>query len=136
MLRVKDRRTTLAVLVAAGLLVSACQTGEVFISPPLGARILDSRTNMPVENVQVTMWSSEQPEVRETGMSGKDGVVSLPRLKGRLKTAFPFVSDRIVPPAVVRFEANGYVSREITSDTGYPYFAGTQPVELDPSTKP
>ena len=131
--QVKKRNIIFAVLVLGGFFLSGCQTGEVFVTPPLNARILDSRTNLPIENVQATIWSSEQPEARETGLSNKDGVVRLPRLKNKLEMAFPFVSDRVAPPSVVRFEAKGYVSKEMNSDTGYPYFAGTQPVELDPS---
>jgi hypothetical protein len=130
----KEHKAKFAVLIVTGLLISACQTGVVFTSPPMKARVLDSRTSMPIENAVVTMWSSVQPESYERGTSDKNGIVNLPRLMGRLKILFPFVADRIVPNTVARFEAKGYVSKDINSNTDLPYFAGTQPVELEPST--
>jgi hypothetical protein len=116
--------------------LSACETGEVFISPSLNIEIRDSRTNSPIEHARVTMWSSGVNEVRETGSSNEEGYVYLPRLKGRLRVAFPFVVDPIEPNTVVMIEATGYVTQEINSDTGSSYFDGTRSIKLVPSTGP
>jgi hypothetical protein len=135
-LQVRRQVCRLTFLIVAGLSLSACETGEVFISPSLNIEIRDSRTNSPIEHARVTMWSSGVNEVRETGSSNEEGYVYLPRLKGRLRVAFPFVVDPIEPNTVVMIEATGYVTQEINSDTGSSYFDGTRSIKLVPSTGP
>ncbi len=125
-------RLRLAGAMAFALLLAACQTGEVFVSPPLNAVVIDGRTGAPLEKVMVTMWSTEDTAARQEGGSDGAGVVKLPRLVGRLHAALPFVADRVLPPAIARFERPGYVAKEINSSTDAIYFAGAKVVELSP----
>lgn len=125
-------RLRLAVATVFALLLAACRTGEVFVSPPLNALVIDGRTGAPLEKVMVTMWSTEAPAARQEGVSDGAGVVKMPRLVGRLNTALPFVADRVSPPAIARFERFGYVTKEINSSTDAIYFDGVKAVELSP----
>ncbi len=128
----RDLRSRTAKAISILLLLAACQTGEVFISPPLKARVVDGITGSAIESVVVTMWSSEVPTTRQSGITDRNGEVSLPRLVGHLNAALPFVTDRILPPAVARFEKPGYVPKELNSGTDTPYFAGAEAVRLLP----
>jgi 5-hydroxyisourate hydrolase-like protein (transthyretin family) len=121
----------LIAVISVTLSLSACQTGDLFLSPPLKAHIVDSKSGNPIENVKVTMWSSVNPKVVEVGLSDKNGAVELPRLKGPIESSFPLVSDRLNLDAIVKFEANGYSTRQINSTANLPYFVGDAAVTLD-----
>ena len=123
-LGIAEDRLRVALLLVSTVLLAACQTGEMFVSPPLYTKVIDASTGIPVANVAVTMWSTEQPEIRQTGNTDKNGIIDFPRLTGRVRTAFPLVADRILPGAIVRFEANGYAPKEINSDRDRHLFDG------------
>jgi len=127
-------RMRVASALAFGLFLTACQTGDVFISPPLNARVIDGRTGTPLDKVNVTMWSTEDLSARQVGISDDTGTVMLPRLVGRLDIAFPFMGDRVIPPpTMARFEKPGYMPKEINSDADRTNFGGEKPIELEPS---
>ena len=128
-------RTLTSFTTATLLLLAGCQTGEVYVSRSLHARIVDSSTGSPIEGAAVEMRSSEAPAVRQTTRSDKNGLVDLPRLVGRMKIAFPFVADRgSVAPTIVRVEAQGYVAKELNSWVDEAQFDGTEPVKMVSST--
>jgi len=76
------------------------------------------------------MWSSDIAGSYETGVSDQNGLVDLPPLRGRATATFPFVMDPIIGPAMVRFEAKGYVSREISEAGDRDLFDGSDVVQL------
>jgi hypothetical protein len=119
-------------IVMLALLLQGCHAEEVFISPPLNAIVLDKATGAPLEGVVVTMWSVDNPAVTEVGVSSGKGAVALPRLKGVLGSAFPFVVDRVPPKAIARFEHPGYNTLQIDSDN-ISEFLGRVPVEMTKS---
>lgn len=125
-------RLRIAKVIGVLFLLAGCQTGEVFISPPLTAHVVDAVTGLPIEGVEVVMWSSELPTARQSGITNRDGTVNLPRLIGRFDSAFPFVSDRVLRPAIARFEKAGYTPRDIKSDPDGAYFSGALAVSLSP----
>ena len=122
----------LMIAAVASMSLAACQTGMVYVSPPLHTRVIDAVTEAPIANVSVTMWSTEVQDARQRGLTDRSGFVDLPRLKGHLSVAFPFVGDRVVPPAIARFEVHGYISKEVSSGTGAAYFDGAAPIRLAP----
>lgn len=109
---------------------SGCQSGEVYISPPLTTRVVDADTGKGIGAVQVTMWSIEIPSIRGEGVTGNDGSISLPRLTGNPSAGFPFSMDRVHLPAMVRFEKQGYKLLELNSTIDTQYFNGTKDVKL------
>jgi hypothetical protein len=114
----------------SALLMLGCQTGEVYVTPPLHGKVIDSESGAPLADVVVTVWSTEQPDLRQTGKSDEQGGINLPGLKGRLRSTFPFVADRVMPPAIARFEAEGYVPKQIDSNADYLLFEGKRPIRL------
>ncbi len=120
-----------SLLILAALL-GACRSGEVFMSPPLTASVVDAQTGAPVERAIVTMWSTADTSVRVGGRSDGDGRINLPRLVGRKAIMFPFVADPRPSATIVRFEKAGYVPKEINDEADMVYFTGQKFVELTP----
>jgi anti-sigma factor RsiW len=131
MRKIKSQVSALIAPAVAGALLVACRTGEVFVSPPLDAWVVDAANGSPIANVKATMWSTEASENQETGKTTEDGHVRLSRIMGTLPSAFPFVGDRKLPATIVRFEAKGFVTKEIHADRDDRLIGGMEPVRLE-----
>jgi 5-hydroxyisourate hydrolase-like protein (transthyretin family) len=114
----------------SAIFLSACQASNVRLSPPLRVQVFDASTGKPVQGVAVRLWSSTNKQAYETALSDQDGVVILPPLRGDLGVAFPFVMDPYIGPAIVRFDAKGYLAREISQATDPSLFNGSKAVLL------
>ena len=113
-------------------LLSGCQTGEVFVTPELHNRIVDSVTGNAVQKATVKIWSAEVPDARQSAYSDERGFVNVERLKARLPTKFPFVADRINASIFAQVEASGYLSRKLDFRIDSDLFNGAKPIMLTP----
>jgi hypothetical protein len=112
-------------LVAA---LTGCETGEIFLSPPLHVHVVDASSALPIEGASVTVESPEDPAAREHGVSDAQGVVDLPGLRGKART---FLSmDRVLAPAEMTIDAVGYCMKRVLEGPNRNVFSGAEPVKL------
>jgi hypothetical protein len=119
-------------LLCAGslILLAGCQSGEIYLSPPLNTRVLDEKTKLGIQGVRVSMRSVVVGSPLAEGTTSSDGHIFLPRIKGRVSIGFPFTNDIVLPLSVVDFKKEGCEPVEIKSDTGLDYFQGIKSIEL------
>lgn len=113
----------------AAIFLCAC-TDNARLSPPLHVQVVDASTGMPIQGVTVRLSSSTDKNAHETAVSDQNGFVVLPPLTGHLGVAFPFVMDPYIGPAIVRFEAKGYLARDLSQETDPSLFNGSNVVQL------
>lgn len=116
----------LCVSLAAAL--AGCETGEIFLSPPLHVHVIDASSALPIEGANITVKSPEDPAAHENGVSDAQGVVDLPGLRGKART---FLSmDRVLGPAEMTIDAVGYCTKRVREWPNRDVFSGVEPVKL------
>lgn len=118
-----------------GVVLSSCQSGEIYLTTELHARVVSAATREPIRGATVIVWPSGNEKYAQVTATDYNGYAYLPRLKGNADILFPFVADPIPPSTKARFEAKGYVPAEIDSYRGRAYFTGSIPVELVPEPR-